>query len=77
MGCSRRHATLTSPAQTQSSSPRQAEFVVCDKTIERTFAWLNRFRRLTIRYERLADLHLAFLDLGCALICLRFLQHGF
>jgi IS5 family transposase len=45
--------------------------------VERTFAWLNRFRRLTIRYERLADLHLAFLDLGCALICLRFLQHGF
>jgi transposase len=44
---------------------------VCDKTIERTFAWLNRFRRLTIRYERLADIHLAFLDLGCALICLR------
>ena len=45
--------------------------------VERTFAWLNRFRRLTVRYERLADLHLAFLDLGCALICLRFLQHGF
>ena len=36
--------------------------------VERTIAWLNRFRRLTIRYERNADLHLAFLDLGCALI---------
>jgi transposase len=45
--------------------------------VERTFAWINRFRRLTIRYERLAELHLAFLDLGCALICLRFLEHGF
>jgi transposase len=45
--------------------------------VERTFAWLNRFRRLTIRYERLAHIHLALLDLGCALICLRFLQHGF
>jgi IS5 family transposase len=44
--------------------------------VERTFAWFNRFRRLTIRYERLADVHLAFLDLACALICLRFL-HGF
>ena len=30
---------------------------------------------LPIRYERLADIHLAFLDLGCALICLRSLQH--
>jgi transposase len=37
--------------------------------VERTFAWLNRFRRLTIRYERRADIHLAFLTLGCALVC--------
>lgn len=42
--------------------------------IERTFAWLTRFRRLTIRYERLAAMHHAFLHLGCALICLNFLQ---
>lgn len=41
---------------------------------ERTFAWLNRYRRLTIRYERREDIHLAFLHLGCALICLNFLQ---
>lgn len=38
--------------------------------VERTLAWLNRFRRLTIRYERRADIHLAFVTLGCALICL-------
>lgn len=25
--------------------------------IERSFAWLNRFRRLTIRYERRLDMH--------------------
>ena len=37
--------------------------------VERTLAWLNRFRRLTIRDERRADLHQAFLSLGCALIC--------
>jgi transposase len=37
--------------------------------VERTLAWLNRFRRLTVRYERRADLHRAFLSLGCALIC--------
>lgn len=42
--------------------------------VERTLAWLARFRRLTIRYERRADIHQAFLDLGCALICLNFLQ---
>lgn len=27
--------------------------------VERTFAWLNRYRRLTIRYERRADIHQA------------------
>jgi IS5 family transposase len=37
--------------------------------VERTLAWLNRFRRLTVRYERRADIHQAFLSLGCALIC--------
>src|SRR5215211_966618 len=45
--------------------------------VERTLAWLARFRRLAVRYERLADLHLALLDLGCALICFRLLQAGF
>ncbi len=32
------------------------------------------FRRLKIRYEHRADIHLAFLQLGCALISLRFLR---
>ncbi len=39
--------------------------------VERTLTWLNRFRRLTVRYERRADLHLALITLACALICLR------
>ena len=37
--------------------------------IERSFSWLNRFRRLKIRYERRSDIHEAFVYLGCALIC--------
>jgi len=37
--------------------------------VERTLAWLARFRRLTVRYERRDDIHQAFLTLGCALIC--------
>jgi transposase len=41
--------------------------------IERTFAWLNQFRRLRVRYEKRADIHEAFLSLGCALICWHFL----
>jgi transposase len=30
--------------------------------VERTGSWLNSYRRLRIRYERLADIHQAFLD---------------
>lgn len=41
---------------------------------ERTLAWLNRFLRLTIRYERRADIHQAVLTLGCCMICFRQLQ---
>jgi transposase len=37
--------------------------------VDRTFAWLNQFRRLRVRYEKRADLHEALLSLGCALIC--------
>lgn len=44
--------------------------------VERTLSWLNRFRRLKVRYERRADIHEAFLSLGCALICWRTLTYG-
>ena len=42
--------------------------------VERTLAWLNRFRRRRVRYERRADIHQAFLTLGCVLICHHHLQ---
>ncbi len=42
--------------------------------VERTLSWLNRFRRLKVRYERRADVHQAFLSLGCALICWRYVE---
>lgn len=42
--------------------------------VERTLSWLNRFRRLKVRYERRADIHQAFLTLGCALICWNYVQ---
>jgi transposase len=37
--------------------------------VERTLSWLNRFRRLKVRYERRADIHQGVLSLGCSLIC--------
>jgi transposase len=34
--------------------------------VERTFAWLNQFRRLRVRYEKRSDIHEAFLALGAS-----------
>jgi transposase len=45
--------------------------------IERSFAWLNKFRRLTIRYEQRLDMYHAFTSLACSLICLRALAGRF
>jgi transposase len=42
--------------------------------VERALSWLNRYRRLKVRYERRDDIHQAFLDCGCALICWRYIQ---
>jgi transposase len=46
----------------------------CRWVVERTFAWLNQFRRLRVRYEKRPNIHEAFLSLGCALICWYFLR---
>ena len=45
--------------------------------VERTGAGRKQYRRLRIRYERRADSHLAFLHLGCALICWNFMMNAF
>lgn len=45
--------------------------------VERTFAWLHQFKRLRIRYEIRADLHLGLLQLACSIICLRRLKTSF
>jgi transposase len=46
-----------------------AKLVICEQSIERTLAWLAKYRRLTIRYERRDDIHEAFVHLCCSLIC--------
>jgi putative transposase len=39
--------------------------------VERTHSWINRFRRLLIRWEKKVDNYMAFLHLACASICMR------
>jgi transposase len=38
--------------------------------VERTFAWLQNFRRLLVRQDRFISVHQGFFHLACALICL-------
>jgi putative transposase len=39
--------------------------------VERTHSWMNRFRRLLIRWEKHVENYLAFLHFGCAWIAFR------
>jgi putative transposase len=36
--------------------------------VERTHSWVNRFRRILVRWEKRADTYLAMLHFACALI---------
>ncbi|MCC6419630.1 MAG: transposase [Gemmataceae bacterium] len=42
--------------------------------IERTLSWLHRKGRLRVRWDRLPEVHNAFLQLACCLICLNYVQ---
>jgi transposase len=39
--------------------------------VERTIALLHQFRRLRTRFDKRADVHEAFMKIGCAMICWR------
>lgn len=39
--------------------------------VEQTIALLHQFRRLRTRYDKRADVHEAFMTIGCAMICWR------
>lgn len=42
--------------------------------VERSHSWMNRFRRLLIRWEKKPENYLAFLHLSCACIAVRAIQ---
>lgn len=45
------------------------------RVVERTHAWFHNFRRHRIRFERRADIHEAFLKLGCSLVFWNIFRH--
>jgi putative transposase len=50
---------------------RQAGFRARRWVVERTHRWMNRFRRIGIRWDKKANNYLAFLHFACALIAFR------
>lgn len=50
---------------------RKAGFKVRRWVVERTHSWMNRFRRILIRWEKKTENYLALLHLVCAVIAYR------
>jgi putative transposase len=50
---------------------REAGFRARRRVVERTHSWMNRFRRILIRWENKPENYLAFLHFTCALIAFR------
>jgi len=59
------------PILARRNTPHGSGLGVFRWAVERCLAWLHQFRRLRIRYERRADIHEAFLKIGCSLILAR------
>lgn len=51
------------PAKVQAASRQRWK-------VDRTFAWLNNFRRLATRYEGRSEICRAFLAIACFMVCL-------
>jgi transposase len=62
------------PILAKRGAPHGSGLGVYRWVVERTLSWLHQFRRLRIRFERLPEVHEAFLSLGCILICWRYLN---
>jgi putative transposase len=50
---------------------REAGFRARRWVVERTHSWMNRFRRLLIRWDKKPENYLAFLHFACGLLALR------
>ena len=50
---------------------REAGFRARRWVVERSHSWMNRFRRILIRWDKKPENYLAFLHFACALVALR------
>jgi putative transposase len=64
-------AHIRSRGEEASQIKREASFRARRWVVERTHSWMNRFRQILVRWEKLAKTYLAFLHLACAIITWR------
>ena len=64
-------AHIRSRGEEAQAIKREAGFKARRWVVERTHSWMNRFRRVLIRWDKSADNYIAFLHFACALIAFR------
>ena len=64
-------AHIRSRGEEAKAIKREAGFRARRWVVERTHGWLNRFRRILVRWDKSPENYIAFLHFACALITLR------
>ena len=64
-------AHMRSRGEEAQARKREAGFKARRWVVERAHSWMNRFRRVLIRWDKSAANYLAFLHFACALIAFR------
>ena len=64
-------AHIRSRGEEAQAIKREAGFKARRWVVERTHSWLNRFRRILVRWDKSPENYIAFLHFACALISLR------
>ena len=64
-------AHIRSRGEEAKAIKREAGFKARRWVVERAHSWLNRFRRILVRWDKSPDHYIAFLHFACALITLR------
>ena len=64
-------AHIRSQGEEAQAIKKEAGFKARRWVVERTHSWLNRFRRILVRWDKSPANYIAFLHFACALIALR------
>ena len=64
-------AHIRSRGEEAKAIKREAGFKARRWVVERTHSWLNRFRRILVRWDKSPANYIAFLHFACALVALR------